>query len=511
MTELLHLASREQSVAAKDVLAQCLGEIGAIDASRLQIKLSTTQHASAAHLPPWKMDSKEFGLTLLTEYIVPSLTAASNNISQTTLHDRNAFAIQEILRLLGGTGGPVMPEELNRMLSERDILDTCEPFWKSKYTISESAVQPSLPIYQPNYTFERWLGLWCRYLTTKADGPFSQCFDACRSAVRTRSDLGQFLLPYLIVDVLLFSKESQVHCLDIIREIHVVLTTRTEAGDKYADTAGGAFAKFLEKGLEFDSNYTQGCHMSIQAVFTLLDTFAAWVSKGLAKGRSTSGNSPSELASASSNGKSSGSELPVGDWENIVVVLKALLEDIPKDMLAAAAMKIGAYARALQYFETHARTLHRIKRLTVEGSSQSQIETRELPRLLRNDGSNGELPVISPTLIDNLMDIYSRLDDTDALKGVKAMQQVYGYESNAWHRITEYEHTDAYFEAFGEYNILQQNLLSRNLEELSNEDYEEAMHLLGAVERGRMMCLVELGQYDTVLNQVRFCTTNFNL
>ena len=121
----------------------------------------------------------------------------------------------------------------------------------------------------------------------------------------------------------------------------------------------------------------------------------------------------------------------------------ALLVAVPKELLGRAALRIKAYARALRYFELHAREvkcrlssvsngeaepLFHLNSITGPGSSSS---SRSLPpasnplavmHCSRNDGSNGELPELDEAQLDRLVEVVSHLDDPDALQGVQKLR-----------------------------------------------------------------------------------------
>jgi hypothetical protein len=51
------------------------------------------------------------------------------------------------------------------------------------------------------------------------------------------------------------------------------------------------------------------------------------------------------------------------------------------------------------------------------------------------------------------MDIYSKLEDPDALQGYLVLRQILGYPSNYWCRILEYEQTENWQDALNEYGL----------------------------------------------------------
>ena len=113
----------------------------------------------------------------------------------------------------------------------------------------------------------------------------------------------------------------------------------------------------------------------------------------------------------------------------------ALLSVVPKDTLGRAALRIKAYARALRYFEMHAREGNRPLGTEILGlptststssapSTSTSVKTKSLPPTYcpRDDGSNGELPALTGSQLDLLVDVFANLEDPDALQGVQILR-----------------------------------------------------------------------------------------
>lgn len=73
-----------------------------------------------------------------------------------------------------------MPAVLREELAKRNILELTEPYWSSNYAFNEAPAKLNCPIFRSNYSAQRWIGLWCRYLLFRSRGPFSEYFSACR-------------------------------------------------------------------------------------------------------------------------------------------------------------------------------------------------------------------------------------------------------------------------------------------------------------------------------------------
>lgn len=108
LRELLSLLSHESDSKVSATCAQCLGELGAIDPSRVRVLLPRYQGGvekvddgsgsainrkviSAEAMVPWDFSVSDFGVYLLENHLVPMLKSDTYN------SDRAGFAIQKIL------------------------------------------------------------------------------------------------------------------------------------------------------------------------------------------------------------------------------------------------------------------------------------------------------------------------------------------------------------------------------------------------------------------------------
>lgn len=136
-------------------------------------------------------------------------------------------------------------------------------------------------------------------------------------------------------------------------------------------------------------------------------------------------------------------------WKDISEIITEFLEMIPQQLLACAAIKIGAYARGLRYLELQARQEHLQKRSPHEsnvfdisctgetdsnpnnniavGTNNEEKESSSLlnpvqswnilmPLMKWNDYANGALPPLNNEIVNSMMEIYARLGDADALQ-----------------------------------------------------------------------------------------------
>lgn len=540
ISHLLSLCSRENDRTAKDICAQCLGELGAVDPARVSIKLLNSSSTSpalmklilgkesgvntineySASLPPWDFTVWSLGFFLLHEHLIPALRAA-NGAGDVAAQDFSGIAIQEILKILAdavnqdeavsestdtspadGEMQGTMPAKLRAALNELQLFDITEPFWSTKYNLGFIKRPYKSDIYMGSQSFLAWMSSWCLQLISCSRSIFEPLYRACRGAVRHRPELGQFLLPYLIVDAVKSTEGNQSIYAAVIAEIKGVLTMCLSSSEINVvernislDCCFGEQSMNKEQKLQSayadmrEVRMTSACQqLSVQGIFGLMDQFSAWSVLGDLESRRKSKLSLSSKDS-----------LHAVNWEASYRLINQVCNDIPAHLLGTAALSIRAYARSARYFEVSARESHQADRhsyqLAVgdrveydissmkppagstagkakEGKSRntslnnsstsivaSEILTcksrRDLAHRCVHDGANGELPYLSKELLDNLLTIFAHLDDNDALNGVQTSRHKFQIPSTPWNRIVEFEQMDQWLDALREYDLLE--------------------------------------------------------
>lgn len=592
---LLRMCAHEPDRRVQDACAKCLGELGAVDPSRVSVRLSKPPPMSSAEGKPgeasafpWHVRPQDLGLYLLEHHLVPGLRSADGSASQ----DKSGFAIQVILKQIasaydestGATSVPPtasasMPEALKDLLASKSILDVTEPFWSTSYTMNENYPVRVPPIYFHGLSFARWISLFTRYLICNAKGPLSPIFTACRGVVRIRSELCQYLLPHLIYDVLTQSasevpatKASAGAAVQVPRSAadaimqEICLVLRGCLGD--SSTTGTASTVAVapsspRKEKSSGSGTSQSDQMCIQSIFSLFDTLSSWVTRCAQK---------------------SGFSYPRGRFQrglnvyscrtyemekNGIACVKSLVDAVPKELLSKAAMDIKAHTRALRYIELHARDVQRQQhfcgvQLKVEGyldyddlykqcetgivakwqTADPSAHTAEFHQMtiLCADRAGGELPILSAEQLESYMSIYASLEDPDSLQGALVMNHVYGHSASLWHRILELELTDNWLGALLEYgfvhnsqrfsNSLHHYIRNSKSAAVKNESIASSgtgksatstsgamdvvqdaateaesgalmsMEEIVELERRKLRCMVELGHFEAVIDQV---------
>lgn len=472
LRDLLMLTISETVDWVKEECARCLGEIGCFDPSYLRVKIGTYHKEKLEkdqHVYPWNITIQEFTLHMLVEYMVPGLKSTQGSGAQ----DRCGLAIQELLQVLlqqyasgiGASRGQQTPLAIvSQALQRRNVLEIVEPFLTSKYFMENKIVPPTPPIYQPGMPCKRWVFLFCRYLVTVSVGSFKPIFEASQAVLRHQTDLGQFLLPYLILDVVLQNDQERINV--ITKELSSILgdaehqqqqqqTTDARRSFARADANEPVTMTVNRTGLE--ASDTDSC---VQAVFSLLDTFFAW-EKFLRKNDNSVTALPESSKGKSSNrGKSDENDGYFGTEAEITLACQLVLSSMPLTLLSQAAFATKAYARALKYLEQNARQRALLQQSTssaaLADTSASNANAMQVP--VRKTTSS-VLPTLTLEDIDSLADIYSLLEDPDSLHGVQVLRRSYGFPETIIHRIVELELNDDWLGALLEYELLQNSRL----------------------------------------------------
>jgi hypothetical protein len=419
---LLHLCSRESDHRVQLAAACCLGEIGAIDPSRVKVGMLLPTGAGTSIITsrieggsksgpglPWRVSLFDFGMFLLEHHLVPGLRSAAGSASQ----DKSGFAIQIILRCLAdndnndnnnnyqgnhtdsteaprsittqqqqqqqqqqtiaGDSSRPMPLALRQLLLSKGLLDVSEPFWSTSYTMSENYPVRRPPIFSPGLSFSRWISLFTRYLIWHSTGPLAPIFMACRGVVRIRHELCQFLLPHLIVNVLSAdnSAPSDIPAtngisLALSEELRLVLRGNHSVDEDLdgsmmaaeGDVASVTSLSLMTSFTTFPRSKSD--QRCVQSIFSLLDTLDSWVT--LHSTVRPSKGAASTMTSNQSAKSDQSSTLGRGQHDAGMDAVRELLQSIPKALLSIASMEINAFTRALRYIEISAREGHRANR-----------------------------------------------------------------------------------------------------------------------------------------------------
>lgn len=366
---------------------------------------------------------------------------------------------------------------------------------------------------------------------------FLYLFYLCEGTLRTRAELSEFILPYLVVEVLVFSDSPRDSVREIALEICSVLSIfRNEDDDQETGGGGrrgagreegGVLERVARSGFSAEGSVggrgSSSNRMAVQSVFRLLDTLQYWVDSG-ARGTFSRTNEDHSM------------QPYFQCWDKPSELLSALLNQVPKVLLARAAMNVDAQARALRYFEQHARDIQRNSDAQSTAASSDATTFACSPSSSSGDGGgirdleaakrqyfsllpdiNTQLPPLTTFLADDLMECFARLEDSDSLEGVVKLRRGCELTPSFFSRICVLEHTDKHPEALQEYDSLRDSLSlqapnSRFHSPTPGPDSGcvrgqgrrggDTSFQMCYTERGRVRCLKEMGQLHAVLDQV---------
>ncbi|KAG0411510.1 hypothetical protein HPB47_011364, partial [Ixodes persulcatus] len=294
---------READSKVHILLAECFGELGAIDPGRLELKALSTGEAVVVHTG---IDDENFAYDLLQRLCRSYLAAEDSRVQ-----DCSSYAIQEVLKIYNCSDSQSKSGQSLWKRFSSDVQELFTPMLSSRYkanSVSEKYPHPLFgSAYGPN--FRDWLANWTLDLLDKVKEKTAvDVFRACSLVLKNDSSLALFLLPRVLVCALADSDQAGRE--EVMLEVLTVLRhcEQTDAS-----------------GLH---------HLSAQTVFSMLDYLAVRAKKF----RSTTSAGPS----------SAGSEtLVLGEEEAVFT------RSIPQDLLARVSFNCQAYTRSLLHLETY--------------------------------------------------------------------------------------------------------------------------------------------------------------
>mmetsp|Transcript_10899 Transcript_10899/g.30148 ORF Transcript_10899/g.30148 Transcript_10899/m.30148 type:complete len:3004 (+) Transcript_10899:116-9127(+) len=467
---LLARSVRETEDELKCLVACCLGEVGAVGEHKLNDTIISARedytgeqfHLWRLEKAPWNTAPEEYQLHLVTKNLVQALRGATSSSDQ----HKVGYSIQQLLVLLqqvrqkrdGGNTvaaakakdsekGPMDPW-LVKALAKEGVQQDVEPFWTTEFHETEVASKKAPPFLAFAPTYLSWISQFCRYMIASAnDGrstDWSQLFHACRTSLRTPAGLGvaEFLLPLLVLDRMCHGNNTDEAV--IVREMNDALTL-----DK--DTEGQKI---------------------VNAVFSIVDTLNYWWESDTERRHK---RRPSDRKQAAAT----------ADWrqDEATMRIEDLLLQIPLELQAAAAQRVGMNVRSLRLLEIASRA--KVSDFWFGAAPDQKLGT-ELGAV-SSARPAGTCPV---ECLDLMKGVLASLDDYETLIALAR---------------TESEQT------------LAAKLTDSMNEKVAVSDWSGALE---ACERGLQLgrddsgltqtfqerglrCLLELGQYQSVLNQVR--------
>ena len=348
------------SLRTQRLAAACLGELGAIDPGRVDLPLASTEKLSAAASGP----------ALARELLCEHVARTTRGAVDVEMLDAAAIAAQEILvharcrpasvraeDVRGATGEDSassqglgfseharlpegaspegeafwlsLPEEIRALLA---------PGLTSMYCLTRAPSSP--PARRPLYrapggpTFRKWLYAWCRALAAEATGADAPVFAVCAAGIfKHDTRVMLFLLPRMVLDALAARDAARVR--NVCDEIVAVLRDAAGGGSEIGDVHDARTSNTADHPPS-----SEQAELAAQAVFTLLDQLAAW---------------KEDVATGATSSDGPGATHMSRDDEETLGAVRDVLRAVPRELLARAALRCGAPARALLYFEDHLR------------------------------------------------------------------------------------------------------------------------------------------------------------
>lgn len=516
MEKLLIRCTAESDSDVRLLLAVCLGEVGAISETLLgemrigiamgdeAIDLPTSSFKWRLEQPPWQSQAVKYELQLVTRHLVVALKAAPSSTDQHKI----AFAIQQLLHLLNSFGAEsehadpnglqsplkgTMTKWLKENLEQSGQYDLIEPYFSSDFkekvrkmfdvrhlrqitnpTIgtpqsSDSYASKKPPFFKISAGYFTWMSSFCRWMiqgsktSNLSPTGWKDFFFACRTAIRTEAGLNvaEFIIPLLVLDRICFGTSEDR--LLVHRELSEILEVRTKAFMDNSDR-----------------------QKAVSVVFMIIDTLRVWSEREVeerSRGRSST-------VASSRNRRHIANKAPpnisLQSWpaEDSIERISELLKDIPLCLQAEAAQVFGMNALALQRLELEARE-HSVLDI-FEKSVEEQ----------KKDASEGQSPVFHTFAvpkgenfsIERIKTVLSKLDDCDTMAAISQDSLYFDPLQQIKDSIREKLSSDDYESALQEFE--------RALQASSTCDRDPG------VIQGLLRCLIELGRYESVLNQV---------
>eukprot|EP01029_Cantina_marsupialis_P011185 TRINITY_DN2506_c0_g3_i3.p1 TRINITY_DN2506_c0_g3~~TRINITY_DN2506_c0_g3_i3.p1 ORF type:complete len:1613 (+),score=417.49 TRINITY_DN2506_c0_g3_i3:99-4937(+) len=458
---LLGVSYHSNDAIIHDLVGRCLGQLGAIDPQNMNLNLSPSKVSKYSCMnnstDEWVGEYLDFGFErnddfivhILDNYLVTAIRSSANPARV----DRVGYTVQELLRILIDIKSPELntssdggirrrKKETIEVLGQRvlqnvnftkpEAVELLKPYLSTDYKITNKNTKLFPPFYTYADNFDGWLQCFVRFMVSVGEGvgktdlldsanqyqQFKQrqhIFEACRSLGTAETDVVLFLLPYL-VDQLLTSLKMDER------------TFPLRNGGK--ENIYNIIKREIEAVLS-DTGTTGIAHRCNQVVFSLCSTLSAWF------------DNPCVKMSMRMKGKHDRSHKWKKDKQEHRLAVRDLVSSIPQLLMAKAALRCNADAKALQALENHLRSERveyetlMIKRAKMEQRRRSRqqkgIIDEELNIACRQIAANmAHLATMAIPLDFALMSVkvadlhmlehvYCSIDDSDGLSGLLAL------------------------------------------------------------------------------------------
>ena len=325
--------------------------------------------------------------------------------------------------------------------------------------------------------------------------PWKTLFRGCRSAVRSSAGLevAEFLFPLMILSMKCSSEASDEE--SILQELLGILECNFETSSDFIP--GTSSDLYLRKRSSRQTSKLNGEDMerAVNAVLNARDTFQFWAYWKSSDDKPIAGLSH-DICQETDKRLECKNEVWTKD--HILRHIKELLLKIPVRVCARAATAVGMHARALRYLEVESRQL--IVAQVFEEKEELLCRSTHVPLAMEIEnkdddhcrkGAGGCISPIPDTDLPLMRLLAGRLDDCDAMAAFADEASRIMISSNVTDSLAEQEIRNDWKSALLGYE--------RSLQLLrAGTELEEKWRL----ESGMLRCLLELGQLETILNQI---------
>eukprot|EP00002_Diphylleia_rotans_P020747 TRINITY_DN4030_c0_g1_i1.p1 TRINITY_DN4030_c0_g1~~TRINITY_DN4030_c0_g1_i1.p1 ORF type:complete len:2534 (-),score=449.32 TRINITY_DN4030_c0_g1_i1:366-7967(-) len=373
----LSICLREHKPKVQLKAAQCLGSLGAIDPSQVEVTLRTKI--------PWHDCDESFASELIMMHLVRILRTEQNASWQ----DLASLSIQEILKFFGcDVTTPLKSENAHAddqaaklwFSFPKEVQEIIHPFLSSKYVpINQAPTSVEGPFFHPSKPFRKWLAEWSSNLILRAVDSRGRIISFCRGVIRIDNQTAIYLLPYLIQNIISFGSDNDRAA--VLQEMIVILKSGT----------------FLQSNEDSVQNLnTSNIQLAIQTIFIIVDRLGEWV----------------EYVSGST-----GSE-PTPQCQYV----QTFLDNLPQQLMADASFHCGAFARSLKHYENFVRNELEESSPTLNISRKATLQKHasQLQRIYHSIGEQDALAGVAslqnrPSLSEQILYHESNRRWTDAL------------------------------------------------------------------------------------------------
>ncbi|KAJ3474989.1 hypothetical protein NLI96_g12128 [Meripilus lineatus] len=407
-----------ENVESLNMLAyDCIGILGAIDPDRIDLGAPEPRLIMLSNFTD-EEESVSFALHIVTNVLVGTFKPTSDIMYQRHV----AYTIQELLRfskfkgsLINPNGGSVPLKVRTRWANlPKHVQEAISPLLELRYhsqiCFNDEAVSP---IYPNQATYREWIQHWTASLISRVNTRSAQdIFRSFMVLVRNKdAGVAHYLLPHLALTVLVSGTNDDAA--NIRNEILSVLEDQVDP--------------------DSPSTYDKK-ELSSQVIFMLMDPLNEWV-------RLTRQHLNTAVRAETRRGRSTRG----GEAEEQLVKVDSILSSIDQSLMAKAALKCKAYARALMCYE---------QQIVALRSHNNTTEVQDH--------------------YERLHEIYSQLDEPDGMEGVSTLI----LSPSLDHQIRQHESTGRWTSAQSCWEV-----------RLQNSPDELASHL------GLLECLRNLGHY----------------